>query len=168
MLLILYVLAAALAAGGAWAIAAGAPMIVLERGWTMVISGSVAVTGAAIVFALAMVTRAIRQLPDQLEAGVIDEPQAASAGASRPAAPFLPASPPRPADAPAPAPLAVRPAGAAPVAAGAGARAAGPEDAGARNDMARNDVARNDVTRNDVASEAGAQAGSVGPAAPDR
>lgn len=78
MLLILYAIALALATGGIWALAWGIPLIVLERGWTWVISGSVYLTGAAIVFALAMVVRALRQLPDLLETSYADEAQPVS------------------------------------------------------------------------------------------
>jgi len=80
MLLILYAIALALTVGGVWALAWGIPMIVLERGWTWVISGSMYLTGGAIVFALAMVVRALRQLPDMLEAGYADDPAHAPAG----------------------------------------------------------------------------------------
>ena len=102
MLLILYVIALALTVGGVWALAWGIPMIVLERGWAWVISGSMYLTGGAIVFGLAMVVRALRQLPDMLEAGYAEEQAHAPAGeaadrkarsASSRAAPARPAAP---------------------------------------------------------------------------
>ncbi len=49
MVFALYGLAAAMVAGGAWLVVQGYELIVLERGWTMVIGGSVLATGGLLM-----------------------------------------------------------------------------------------------------------------------
>lgn len=66
MIFVSIVLACLLIGGGTGAIIIGAGMIVLERGWSMVISGSVIATGGVILLGIAMLLRELRRLPERI------------------------------------------------------------------------------------------------------
>jgi hypothetical protein len=62
MVLALYVLAGVMVAGGLTAIYSGSDIIVMERGWTMVIAGSVFTTGGTIVAGIATAVARLQSL----------------------------------------------------------------------------------------------------------
>ncbi len=69
MVLALYGLAAAMVAGGAWAIVQGLDYVVLERGWTMVIAGSVVATGGLLLVGIARAVAALQRIEGELRRG---------------------------------------------------------------------------------------------------
>jgi hypothetical protein len=90
MVIAIAIAALAMVAAGAAAIATGAEVIVLERGWASVIAGSVVATGGMLLLGVAMVVRELRRLPAvaSLGAGAVASAEAgtpASAGAIAPA-----------------------------------------------------------------------------------
>lgn len=66
MIFLSTIIACLLIGGGAGAMFMGAGMIILERGWSMVIAGSVIATGGVLLLGLVMVLRELRRLPDQI------------------------------------------------------------------------------------------------------
>ncbi|MGV6873660.1 hypothetical protein ACUSIJ_13325 [Pseudochelatococcus sp. B33] len=66
MIFLSTVLACLLIGSGLSAVFIGSGMIVLERGWSMVISGSVVATGGVLLLGIAMLIRELRRLPDRL------------------------------------------------------------------------------------------------------
>lgn len=60
------VLACLLIGSGLGAVVIGSGMIVLERGWSMVISGTIVATGGALLLGIAMLLRELRRLPERL------------------------------------------------------------------------------------------------------
>ncbi len=66
MIFLSTVLACLLIGSGLSAVFLGSGMIVLERGWSMVISGSVVATGGVLLLGMAMVIRELQRLPDRL------------------------------------------------------------------------------------------------------
>lgn len=66
MIFLSTVLACLLIGSGLSAVFLGSGMIVLERGWSMVISGSVVATGGVILLGIAMLLRELRRLPERL------------------------------------------------------------------------------------------------------
>lgn len=66
MVLALYGLAAAMVAGGAWAIVQGLDYVVLERGWTMVIAGSVVATGGLLLLGIARAVAGLQRIETEL------------------------------------------------------------------------------------------------------
>ena len=100
MIALLVLVALLFVLGGGAAIVNGAEIILTERGWTQVIAGSVALTGGALLFGLALVLRELRAVRREAHEA------RAAAGAEAP-----PVAPPAPLAASAPlAPPAVRPA----------------------------------------------------------
>jgi len=117
MVVALYGLAIAMVVGGLWSVVQGAELVVLERGWTMVIAGSVVATGgvllAGVAASIAQAKRVEAALQRALErmarAGLAEAPSA-------PPRPNLDALTPTPVAAPPPSPNldAPAPLGAAP------------------------------------------------------
>jgi hypothetical protein len=70
MVFALYGLAAAMVAGGAWLVVQGYELIVLERGWTMVIGGSVLATGGLLLFGIARAVAALQRIEAVVQRGV--------------------------------------------------------------------------------------------------
>ncbi|MDJ1159057.1 hypothetical protein QNA08_12500 [Chelatococcus sp. SYSU_G07232] len=68
MVLGLFVVAGLFFVGGIAAIVSGSDIIVLERGWSMVIAGSVAATGGALLAGLGLVLRELKRLAAELAA----------------------------------------------------------------------------------------------------
>lgn len=66
MIFLSTVLACLLIGSGLSAVFLGSGMIVLERGWSMVISGSVVATGGVLLLGIAMLIRELRRLPDRI------------------------------------------------------------------------------------------------------
>lgn len=66
MIFLITVLACLLIGSGLSAVFVGSGMIVLERGWSMVISGSIVATGGVLLLGIAMLLRELRRLPDRL------------------------------------------------------------------------------------------------------
>ncbi|GGC73764.1 hypothetical protein [Chelatococcus reniformis] len=102
MVNVLFVLALALVGGGFYSIYWGIPLIVMERGWTWIIAGSMFASSGFIVFALALIVRALHRLPDHLEAAhpeLVPDVEAVAAAAPRtalrPALPDLPGQAPK-------------------------------------------------------------------------
>jgi hypothetical protein len=85
MFAVLYVLALVMVAGGAWAIFAGWELLLLERGWSMVIAGATLATGGLV---LAGATAAAQALARRLDA--LAEAVRAAARAQAPAFPKRP------------------------------------------------------------------------------
>lgn len=73
MIFLSTVLACLLIGGGTGAIIIGAGMIVLERGWSMVISGSIIATGGFILLGIAMLIRELRRLPERIADALPEE-----------------------------------------------------------------------------------------------
>ena len=76
---VVFVVSVVLAAAGAFAIVSGAPIIQIERGWTEVIAGSVALSSGMVVFALGVVAlhlldirRALEDVPDGAAAAALE------------------------------------------------------------------------------------------------
>lgn len=67
MVAVILVVAGVLVAGGFYAVMAGADVIVLERGWSMVISGSVFAAAGFVLAAIALLMRDLRRLAANLE-----------------------------------------------------------------------------------------------------
>src|SRR3712207_4250280 len=65
MVLVLYVLAGVMAAGGLIAIYSGSDIIVMERGWTMVIAGSVFTACGALLAGIATAVARLQTLQDE-------------------------------------------------------------------------------------------------------
>ncbi|MFD2251577.1 hypothetical protein FHS82_000732 [Pseudochelatococcus lubricantis] len=74
MIFISTVLACLLIGGGLGAVVIGSGMIVLERGWSMVISGSVVATGGVLLLGIAMILKELRRLPDRLADALPEAP----------------------------------------------------------------------------------------------
>jgi hypothetical protein len=70
MVFALYGLAAAMVAGGAWLVIQGFELIVLERGWTMVIGGAVLATGGILLFGIARAIAALHRIEAAVQRGV--------------------------------------------------------------------------------------------------
>src|SRR5215212_8202653 len=66
MVIALLALAVAMIAGGGVAVVQGYDIVLLERGWTLVISGSVCATGGAILLGLAMVLTRLGKIQAEL------------------------------------------------------------------------------------------------------
>jgi hypothetical protein len=66
MVVALYLIALAMIAGGAGAIYLGWDIVVIERGWTMVICGTIALSGGLLLFGLAVVAGRIRRIEREL------------------------------------------------------------------------------------------------------
>ncbi|MFC7399659.1 hypothetical protein ACFQU1_20825 [Chelatococcus sp. GCM10030263] len=66
MIVICLLVGCLMVAGGVTAVTTGMGIIVLERGWSMVISGSVVATGGALLIGIALLIREIRRLPTQI------------------------------------------------------------------------------------------------------
>lgn len=66
MIFLSIVLACLLIGSGLSAVFLGSGMIVLERGWSMVIAGSVVATGGVTLLGIAMLIREVRRLPERL------------------------------------------------------------------------------------------------------
>ncbi|ALA18822.1 MULTISPECIES: hypothetical protein [unclassified Chelatococcus] len=67
MVAVILVVAGVLVAGGFYAVMAGAEVIVLERGWSMVIAGSVFAAAGFVLAAIALLMRDLRRLAAGLE-----------------------------------------------------------------------------------------------------
>ena len=65
MVLGLYVVAGVMVAGGLLAIYSGSDIIVMERGWTMVISGSVMAASGALLAGIATAVARLQMLEDE-------------------------------------------------------------------------------------------------------
>lgn len=75
----------ALAAGGVYAMATGWDMIVLERGWSLFIAGSVALSGGVVTAALGRVIAALARLaPAMTAAAAPAESEAATPAPAKP------------------------------------------------------------------------------------
>jgi hypothetical protein len=68
MVIALYVIALAMIGGGAASVAYGYGIILNERGWTMVISGTVALSGGLVLLGIAVVAGRIRRIERELGA----------------------------------------------------------------------------------------------------
>jgi hypothetical protein len=79
MIVICLLLGCLMVAGGVTAVTTGMGIIVLERGWSMVISGSVVATGGAILIGIALLIREVRRLPMQIASVEQEEWEAAEA-----------------------------------------------------------------------------------------
>src|SRR4051812_47279175 len=66
MVIALLALAVAMIAGGGVAVVQGYDIVLLERGWTLVISGSVCATGGAILLGLTMVLTRLGRIQAEL------------------------------------------------------------------------------------------------------
>ncbi|MBS7702492.1 hypothetical protein [Chelatococcus asaccharovorans] len=73
MVVICLLVGCLMVAGGVTAVTTGMGFIVLERGWSMVIAGSVVATGGALLIGIALLIREIRRLPMQL--ATYDQPE---------------------------------------------------------------------------------------------
>jgi hypothetical protein len=106
MVVALYLIALAMIGGGAASMAYGYGIILNERGWTMVISGTVALSGGLVLLGIAVTAGRVKRLQEEL-AGLRDAvsrlglgiPTRPAPPAAEPAVPNL--MPPRSADAPA-------------------------------------------------------------------
>jgi hypothetical protein len=67
MIIAFYGIAAAMVAGGITAMIRGADYIVLERGWTMVLTGAIIATGGVIVAVLTELASRLRKIEDALK-----------------------------------------------------------------------------------------------------
>ncbi len=70
MVFALYALAAAMVAGGLWSVIQGFEYVVIERGWTMAIAGSVVATGGVLLFGIARAVAALHRIEAALGRGV--------------------------------------------------------------------------------------------------
>ncbi|GJD48216.1 hypothetical protein OPKNFCMD_0932 [Methylobacterium crusticola] len=91
MIVALFVLALAMLLGGLAALLQGIPFVRLEIGWTMVIAGTVAASGGAVLLGLTAVVARLGRIERVLAAAGAG----ARGGRSEPALPGLPAAPPR-------------------------------------------------------------------------
>ncbi|MBS7698436.1 MULTISPECIES: hypothetical protein [unclassified Chelatococcus] len=73
MVVICLLVGCLMVAGGVTAVTTGMGFIVLERGWSMVIAGSVVATGGALLIGIALLIREIRRLPMHL--ATYDQPE---------------------------------------------------------------------------------------------
>lgn len=70
MVFALYGLAALMVAGGLWSVVQGLDYVVLERGWTMVIAGSVLATGGLLLFGIARAVAVLGRIEANLLRGI--------------------------------------------------------------------------------------------------
>lgn len=70
MVVALFFVASAMVAGGLWAAITGWDLVVLERGWTLVISGIVLTTGGLLMFGIAAAVSALRRIAQSLRDGI--------------------------------------------------------------------------------------------------
>jgi hypothetical protein len=74
MVFAIVIVALAMVAAGVGAIVTGAEIIVLERGWSSVIAGSIVATGGTLLVGIALLVRELRRLPaamDTVRAGLV-------------------------------------------------------------------------------------------------
>ncbi|WP_372422960.1 hypothetical protein [Salinarimonas chemoclinalis] len=88
MFVVLYVVAAAMIVGGAFAVLTGWEILLLERGWSMVIAGATLATGGLVLGGVAAAARALATRIDSLADAV-----RASRNAASPAFPRRPGTP---------------------------------------------------------------------------
>ncbi len=98
MIVALFSVAAAMVAGGVWAVFTGWELIIIERGWTQVLAGTIVATGGVVLAGIATLANHLKRVETRLEeaarrAQTVPPPRVQEAGFS---SRDIPAPPPRP------------------------------------------------------------------------